>query len=184
MKEAPHLSHVKNRTIAGVSYAAKVGPCPRARPRLRPAALGQLRRMFSGRTSGQGQGVTPGFQVGAGDVAGREDAHPGRNARPGGLVSGRLAIQFAAGESFAAAIDCEYCMVGRVQDWPPRHERCEDPAYAKEKGLKLDLEYYLMNQVRVPCHALSAEYHRAAVGSDFLAMLSVWYVCTMNVGPD
>ena len=147
-------------------------------------ALGQRRRMFSGRTSGQGQGVTPGFQVGAGDVAGREDAHPGRNARPGGLVSGRLAIQFAAGESFAAAIDCEYCMVGRVQDWPPRHERCEDPAYAKEKGLKLDLEYYLMNQVRVPCHALSAEYHRAAVGSDFLAMLSVWYVCTMNVGPD
>ena len=98
MKEAPHLSHVKNRTIAGVSYAAKVGPCPRARPRLRPAALGQLRKMFSGRTSGQGQGVTPGFQVGEGDVAGREEAELGKSAGPGGLVSGRLAIQFAAGE--------------------------------------------------------------------------------------
>ena len=75
-------------------------------------------------------------------------------------------------------------MVGGFQDWPPRHERCEDPAYAKEKGLKLDLEYYLMNQVRVPCSALCSEYHRAAVGSDFLAMRRVCYVCTMNVGPD
>ncbi len=34
-----------------------------------------------------------------------------------------------------------------AQDWPPRHERCEDPVYAKEKGLTLDLEYYLLNQV-------------------------------------
>jgi hypothetical protein len=34
-----------------------------------------------------------------------------------------------------------------AQDWPPRHERCEDPVFAKEKGLTLDLEYYLLNQV-------------------------------------
>uniref|UniRef100_A0A7S0H8G1 DNA polymerase n=1 Tax=Hanusia phi TaxID=3032 RepID=A0A7S0H8G1_9CRYP len=62
VKEAPHLSHIKNRTIDGVTYAAK--------------------------------------------------------------------------------------------DWPPRHERCEDPAYVREKNLTVDLAYYLENQLKNPVTSL------------------------------
>ncbi|EKX53301.1 DNA polymerase delta catalytic subunit, partial [Guillardia theta CCMP2712] len=62
VKEAPHLSHIKNRTIDGVTYAAK--------------------------------------------------------------------------------------------DWPPRHERCEDPTYVKEKNLTVDLAYYLENQLKNPVTSL------------------------------
>ena len=35
-----------------------------------------------------------------------------------------------------------------AKDWPPRHERCEDPAFVKVNNMTIDLEYYLNNQLK------------------------------------